>query len=214
MKKGMPQTVAYWLPDNGALFDYFTDQSGPYTFVNAADYGDDIVQTLCEIVPNVLLLEPDPNRHECNVELVRRVRMWPKLPVKCVALVPGGASWFNAFHPLDISGEVCTDHLQEELVNWLSAISHGYRFLSPCLRKRADNQIMATIHSPKPDGVLTSREYEVVELIATGYTNKEIVERLFISVKTVETHKFNVVHKLELSSTCELRQWVRQKRVV
>lgn len=211
MKKSIPQTVAYWLPANSALIDCFTDHRDFYTFINVADYADDMLQPLCQLIPNVLLIEPDPGCHERSVELIRCVRRWPKLPVKCVVLLPSDVLWRNAFDELDISGTLCLDHAKDELIGCLNMIADGYRFLSPHLHKRVDNT--TTGCSSKTVGVLTSREYEIVELIAAGYTNKEIAERLFISVKTVETHKLNVIHKLRLSSTCELRQWVRQQKV-
>lgn len=211
MKKGIPQTVAYWLPDQSALFNCFTNPPACYTFINAADYGDDILQTLCQLLPNCLLVEPDPGCHESSVELVKRIRTWPKLPVKCVVLLPSGASWRNAFDELDISGKVCADHVNDELVSCLSKIADGYRFLSPHFGERTK---ATTGHPVLTEEKLTSREYEVVAQLARGYTNKEIAERLFISVKTVETHKFNVLQKLELRSMGELRQWMRQKELV
>ncbi|CCH02227.1 two component transcriptional regulator, LuxR family [Fibrella aestuarina BUZ 2] len=208
MKKGIPQTVAYWLPDQSALVNCFTNPPDFYTFINAADYGDDILQTLCQLLPNFVLVEPDPGCHESSIELVKRIRTWPKLPVKCVVLLPSGVSWLNAFDELDISGKVCADHVNDELVSCLSKVAAGYRFLSPHF---GDRNRTTTSHPVLSEGKLTSREYEVVEQIARGYTNKEIAERLFISVKTVETHKFNVLQKLNLRSMGELRQWMRQK---
>ncbi|MEZ0612091.1 response regulator transcription factor [Fibrella sp. WM1] len=208
MKKGIPQTVAYWLPAKSALFNCFTNQPDFYTFINAADYGDDILQTLCQLTPNFLLVEPDPRCHESSIELVRRIRTWPKLPVKCVVLLPSRASWLNAFDDLDISGKVCSDHVNDELVNCLSKVAAGYRFLSPQFGERTKTN---TSTLGLTEGRLTSRESDIIELIELGYTNKEIAERLFISVKTVETHKFNVLQKLELRSMGELRQWMRGK---
>ncbi|HOQ28864.1 MAG TPA: response regulator transcription factor, partial [Armatimonadota bacterium] len=51
---------------------------------------------------------------------------------------------------------------------------------------------------------LSEREREVLKLIAEGYTNKEITDMIFLSVKTVETHKAHIMDKLELRSRAEL----------
>ncbi len=61
---------------------------------------------------------------------------------------------------------------------------------------------------------LTTREQEVLRLLARGYTYKEIARRLSISVKTVESHASNILRKLQLSSRHELTRWATQRRIV
>ncbi len=61
---------------------------------------------------------------------------------------------------------------------------------------------------------LTAREREVLRLLARGYAYKEIAGRLFISVKTVETHVSSVLRKLQLSSRHELTRWASDRRIV
>jgi len=61
---------------------------------------------------------------------------------------------------------------------------------------------------------LTAREQEVMRLIARGYTYREVGEKLFISIKTVETHVGKVLHKLQLSNRHELARWAAQRRIV
>lgn len=61
---------------------------------------------------------------------------------------------------------------------------------------------------------LTAREQEVMRLIARGYTYRDVGEKLFISIKTVETHVGKVLHKLQLSNRHELARWAAQRRIV
>ena len=61
---------------------------------------------------------------------------------------------------------------------------------------------------------LTTREREVLRLIAQGYTYKEIARELFISGKTVESHVSSVLRKLQLSSRHELTRWAVDRRMV
>ncbi len=61
---------------------------------------------------------------------------------------------------------------------------------------------------------LTAREQEVMRLIARGYSYREVGEKLFISIKTVETHVSAVLRKLQLSSRHELAHWAAQRRIV
>jgi DNA-binding NarL/FixJ family response regulator len=60
---------------------------------------------------------------------------------------------------------------------------------------------------------LTSREREVLRLIARGYTYKEIARELFISVKTVESHVSSVLRKLQLSTRHQLTKWATERRL-
>ena len=62
--------------------------------------------------------------------------------------------------------------------------------------------------------LLSSREREVMQLLARGYTYREIGGRLFISVKTVESHASNVLRKLQLSNRNELTRWAATNRLL
>ena len=61
---------------------------------------------------------------------------------------------------------------------------------------------------------LTTREREVLQLIARGYAYKEVARRLTVSVKTIETHVSSVLRKLQLSSRHELTRWATERRIV
>jgi DNA-binding NarL/FixJ family response regulator len=62
--------------------------------------------------------------------------------------------------------------------------------------------------------LLTTREREVMRLIARGYTYKEVAGELFLSVKTIETHVSSVLRKLQLSNRRELARWATDRRLV
>lgn len=66
----------------------------------------------------------------------------------------------------------------------------------------------------KADGVLTSRERGIVQLIAEGHSNKAIASVLNISIKTVETHRSNIMHKLNFDSTAALVRYAVRNKLV
>ncbi|KQS59276.1 LuxR family transcriptional regulator [Geodermatophilus sp. Leaf369] len=77
----------------------------------------------------------------------------------------------------------------------------------------------AAAPAPEPDvdpglDLLSAREREVMQLLARGYTYREIGQRLFISVKTVESHASNVLRKLQLSNRNELTRWAATNRLL
>lgn len=61
---------------------------------------------------------------------------------------------------------------------------------------------------------LTKRETEIVRLVADGFKNREVAEKLGISVKTVETHRANIMNKLALRNLAELIRYALQKGLV
>jgi two-component system response regulator NreC len=61
---------------------------------------------------------------------------------------------------------------------------------------------------------LTSREREVLQLIAEGYTNKEIAEILCLSVKTIQSHRTNLMNKLDLHDRGDLIKYAIQKKII
>jgi DNA-binding NarL/FixJ family response regulator len=96
------------------------------------------------------------------------------------------------------SGYVLKNVTQEELVMALETVVKGKIYLSDeaaiTLRNKVNDQIP----------ILTRRELEVLELIANGMTNNEIAEKLFISVTTVDTHRKNLLSKLEAKNVASM----------
>lgn len=87
-----------------------------------------------------------------------------------------------------------------ELVEAIRTAADGGTYLNPALGAR-----MATERNGKsPPGGLSTREAEVLKLIALGHTNSEIAAQLYLSVRTIETHRAHIQSKLRLSSRAEL----------
>jgi two-component system response regulator NreC len=94
---------------------------------------------------------------------------------------------------------VLKDAADEELVTAVRAAAGGQRYVNPRLGAR-----LATQEQSGPPGGLSEREVEVLRLVALGCTNSEIAERLFLSVRTVETHRAHIQQKLRLRMRSDL----------
>ncbi|HYI80728.1 MAG TPA: response regulator transcription factor [Thermoleophilaceae bacterium] len=98
------------------------------------------------------------------------------------------------------SGYVLKHAAGTELVEAIRTATGGGTYLNPALGAR-----MATERDGDgPPGGLSLREAEVLKLIALGYTNNEIAEQLYLSVRTIETHRAHIQGKLRLTSRAEL----------
>jgi DNA-binding NarL/FixJ family response regulator len=68
--------------------------------------------------------------------------------------------------------------------------------------------------SVKGDAILTSREREILQLIAEGLSAKEIAAHVFLSIKTIETHRRNIMQKLNMRSTADLTKYAIREGLV
>lgn len=93
-----------------------------------------------------------------------------------------------------------------ELIRGIREVCRGRRYLSPPLSQRAVDAYAsrAGVKAPNDESQLTVREREVLTLVGEGFTSAQIAERLFISVRTVETHRSNLMKKLGLHSQAEM----------
>ena len=104
----------------------------------------------------------------------------------------------------------------EDLTAAINRVAAGHAVFSPQLAGfvlAAFSSIPVSEVDPELDQ-LTKREREVLQHLARAYTYREIAERLFISVKTVETHVSNVLRKLQLSSRHELTIWAHRRKLI
>jgi two-component system, NarL family, response regulator NreC len=101
------------------------------------------------------------------------------------------------------SGFLLKEAAPEELVLAVRIVASGGRYLAPELGAR----LAAAPATMAPAGGLTEREREVLRLLALGHTNAEIAKRMYLSVRTVETHRSALHRKLHAESRAALVHW-------
>jgi two-component system nitrate/nitrite response regulator NarL len=110
------------------------------------------------------------------------------------------------------AGYVVKDAQRDVLVGALRLLARGDRHFSP--GPSSSNDIDATSSEDRETGSLSRRELEVLVRIAEGNTNKQIADRLGISVRTVETHRENLMRKLGVQGTAALTKWAVSRGLV
>jgi two-component system response regulator NreC len=104
------------------------------------------------------------------------------------------------------AGYVLKEASRTELVRAIRTVGRGGRYLDPAIGGWAIGR--------SEDDVLTERELEVLRLVALGYTNSEIAKRMYLSPRTIETHRANLQAKLRLNGRPELVRYALEHGVI
>jgi len=118
-----------------------------------------------------------------------------------------------------IDGYIPKDASKEILLEAIKTVMQGGRYFTEAITKLIFedfylNEKSGRKRERKITEGLTRRENEILEMVAQGIGNKEIAERLFISVKTVETHKAHILDKLGLKNTAELIKYAIKNNII
>lgn len=170
--------------------------------VGTASDGDEAVRLVSERVPDVVLM--DLRMPRCDgVEATRRiVREHPSTHVVVLTTYADDDSIFGALEA-GAMGYLTKDAGAREIQEAIRTVRAGEALLDPSVQRRLIQQIRgrparrAVSEPALPDG-LTSREAEVLGLIAEGLSNSEIAQRLVVSEATVKTHINNIFSKAAL----------------
>ena len=108
------------------------------------------------------------------------------------------------------SGYLVKQTAAKDLVAAIRETKRGNAFFSPVITKRLLEHYRASIAKPPEEGKspkLTPRELEVLQLVAEGYANKQIAGELFVSIKTIEKHRQQLMNKLEIHNVAGLTRY-------
>jgi DNA-binding NarL/FixJ family response regulator len=198
-----PRTIAYHLlPFTDKQRVCLSELMPDYHIVDISQYGEDLHKTVSILSPDYLIvqaIETQVSRY--NFDLLQQVRATPKLHTKCIVSLSIVSFSVQQFNILDVSGYLPFDFTKADLDDCFQELNSGYRYVAPAFSGCGKHEIRQYTVD-----VLTSREKEIMHYLGQGYSNKSIAGCLFIGVKTVETHKFNLIQKLKLDSADQLRQ--------
>lgn len=180
--------------------------------VAEAEEGRTTVRLARELLPDVVVMDvsmPDLN----GMEATRQIRA--ELPnVKVIALSMHSDNLFvSEMLKSGASGYLLKDCAFEELARAIHVVVEGKTYLSPAISGVVVDDYLHHLTKTESPGfkVLTDREREVLQLIAEGNSTKQVALKLHISVKTVETHRRQIMSKLNIHTIAELTKYaIRQ----
>jgi DNA-binding NarL/FixJ family response regulator len=201
---------------------YLLSASGEVEVVGEAQDGVEALELVESLQPDAVLMDiamPRMNGIEATTELKRR---HPELPVLILSMYDS-EEYVLPILKAGASGYVLKRAAAQELVSALKAVVAGQVILHPDVARTVMENLQqgggagasaAAGPSMRSDGgmhpqleQLTDREREVLTLIARGLTNQLIGEKLFISIKTVQAHRANLMEKLDLHDAVELTKF-------
>jgi len=185
------------------------------SIVGEASNGLEAVELAERLRPNVLVVDvmmPGLNGLEVTREVTQRS---PQTRVIVLSMHANEAYVLAALKNGAV-GYVLKDSCADELVQAVRQARTDRYYLSSPLSERAIASYVqrAKKASLDPYDTLTTREREVLQLAAEGYTSAEIASRLFISARTVETHRANLMHKLGLTNQIDLVRYALRRGIL
>ncbi|MGO4272453.1 response regulator [Paenibacillus sp. TAF58] len=179
----------------------------------AAD-GEEGIQAAQLLKPDVVLMDLNmPSGMDGLTATTELRRLMPDLAILILTMHDDDEYLFRAIH-VGASGYILKSAPHEELLTAIRSVAAGNAYLYPTATKRLMNEYIERLKQGENTDTfesLSEREKEVLALIAKGFSNKEIAEQLIISVKTVESHKSNVMEKLGLKTRPELVKFAVKK---
>lgn len=183
------------------------EQISCFTVVGEAGNAKDALALARSLKPDVVIVDlslPD----QSGVEVTRQIKIL--LPDTCIAIVSmhSRVEFITKAFQAGATGYVVKESATDRIIECLKAVSNGEYFLDTSLSQKVVSKLVMSsagaTHEDTKYQALTRREQEILRLLAEGLTAKEIGQRLFISPKTVENHRANIMNKLDIHSAMEL----------
>jgi two-component system response regulator NreC len=187
-----------------------------FEVVGEAEDGRDAIRCVENLSPDLVLMDlsmPRMNGLEAIKEIKKR-----SPETKIITLtVHKTEEYILATLQAGADGYVLKDSTHSELVIAIKNVLIGKRYLDSGISEKVIEGYLEgkrALKTKSPWDTLTPREREILKLIAEGYKNKEIADYLFISLKTVEKHRSNLMKKLDLHSVAALTAFAIEKGLV
>lgn len=178
----------------------------------------ELLNLVDKVRPEVVVMDLQLGNGQNGVEATRALlRKWPDLKIVILSMYDDRELIFRALEA-GARGYVLKRAGVEDLIQAIRLAVKGEAFLDPQIARRVIDGLQQGFSAAREDDAgkaeLTDREMEVLRLAAEGMTNAEIARRLFISVKTVQAHRANLMQKLGLHDRVDLVKYAIKKGIL
>ena len=186
------------------------EQNSDLEVIAEAESGNEAVSLTKKHKPDILLLDvglPDIS----GIEALKKVKKDNPKQIVVMFSAYDDLQYVNAAVKKGADGYLTKNISSKELYHHLKCVMKGEKVFSQDISSRLLNQMWST-KSEKSE--LTTREYEILTLVAKGNSNQEISEELCIAVRTVETHVGNILKKLGVTNRTQLSSYAYEKGMI
>jgi DNA-binding NarL/FixJ family response regulator len=180
-----------------------------------AEDGRTAVRLACQLKPDVVLMDiamPLLNGLEATRQIIHDC---PQVKV-LILTMHDNEEYIRLALANGAMGYILKDAPAHELLEAIRAVHRGETVLSPAITRLVIENYLRWGEFQKNRSIdgLSPRESEVLQLIAEGYSSKQIAEILCLSIKTVQTHRLNLMSKLDLHNRAELIKYAIQRKII
>jgi len=190
------------------------DGKNNMTVIGEAADGDEAIQKAQELKPDVVLMDLSMPHGKDGLTATKELKeLQPDIAILILTMHDDEEYLFRAIHA-GASGYILKSAPHEDLLSAITSVANGNAYLTPDATRKLMSEYMDKMKHGEGTSTfdsLSDREKEVLEWIAKGYSNKEIAQHLVISVKTVESHKSNLMEKLGIKTRPELVKYAMKK---
>ena len=192
------------------------ERRADFQVVAEAGDGREAVQLMEVHSPHVVVADiAMPNLN--GIEAARQIaQKWPQTAIVILSMHSDESYVLRALKA-GARGYLLKDSPESDLINAILAVHEGKAFFSPAISKMLVEDYMRQLQQRGSEDsyeLLTSREREVLQLLAEGKSNKDVAAMLNLSLHTVETHRSNILQKVNLHGTPELILYSIRKGVI
>lgn len=185
------------------------EQAG-YEVVGEASDGLELIRLVRELSPSLAILDigmPQLNGIDAAREIAKR---FPETNVMLLTMFEDEMYVLEALK-VGVRGYVLKAQASADLINAVQEVLNGSVYLSPGI---SETVVKASLTHRNTEELLTDRERQVLQLIAEGNTTKEIANMLDVSVKTAESHRTRIMHKLDIHETATLVRYAIRRGLI
>jgi len=184
------------------------DLNPEFKVVGESDNAEDLLLELGSLDANLVIT--DISMEGINgIELTKKVRKIKNGAIKVLVIsMHADDLYINQCFEAGANGYLLKDFKKSELYAAIEKIMKGEKYISRSVSQiLADNYINKEYNNKTVGGFkieITKREKEIIQLISEGLSNKEIAQKLLVSISTVDAHRYNILKKLEVKNTAEM----------
>ena len=184
-----------------AGFKLILEQTGQFTVVGEAADGNQAYAIAAREKPDVLMMDISMPPGKSGLAACEKINH--DLPNIRIIITTMYAEAEYLYHALrsGARGYLLKSASPDEMIKAVQAVADGGTYVSPKMMEMLSQGLPEDLKATQQ---LSSRELEICRLLAKGYTNREVAEQLFISIKTVEAHRSKIYSKLGLKSRADL----------